>query len=217
VPALAQDLTPIQVKARVRVTPNKVGTPKHPQPVRVTIDGELISADGFERPIVQRARVLLGRGGVWNGAKHPKCTAEILNRRGLAACPKGSIFGRGYATGYADTVRTRARITAVNGGKNVAFGYVQLANPARVNTAVPAKIKRLRGKWAYQVDISVPESLQIVAGVPVSLTRLHLEIGKGDILASTYCPPDGRWKYESTSWLADGRVPQIAGSVKCRR
>src|SRR5262245_2200308 len=94
VPALAQDpnnpdLPKITVKAKVKVTPKKVGTPKHPQGVKVVVDGQLISEDGFERPIVERGRLLLGKGGLWNGAKYPKCTASILNRKGLKACPKG--------------------------------------------------------------------------------------------------------------------------------
>ncbi len=218
VPAIAQDLTPLEVKVKVKVTPNKVGTPRHPQPVKVVLDAELISPNsGYERPIVQRSRILLGKGGLWNGAKHPKCTAATLNRRGLQACPKGSIFGKGYATGYADTVRTTPTITLVNGGAKEAYGFVQLTNPARVNAAVVGHIKKRHGKWAYQVDFTVPEVLQIVAGVPISLTKLHLTVGKGDIIATTYCPPDGRWKYDATSWLEDGRVPHIAGTVRCRR
>jgi hypothetical protein len=223
VPAIAQDqpateLGPIDVKVKVKVTPNKVGTPKHPQPIKVKLDAELIAEDlSFERPIVDKGTVLLGKGGVWNGAKFPKCTASILNRKGLDACPKGSIFGKGYATGYADTVRTTPKITVVNGGAKVAFGYVQLTNPARVNVAVPTTIKKRSGQWSYQLDFDVPASLQFVAGVPISLTKLHLEIGKGDILASTYCPPDNKWKYESKSVLLDGREPEISGSVACRR
>ncbi|HEY6780951.1 MAG TPA: hypothetical protein VI111_08360 [Thermoleophilaceae bacterium] len=218
VPAIAQELGPIDVKVKVKVIPNKVGTPKHPQPIKVRLDAELIAEDlSFERPIVDHGTVLLGKGGVWNGGKFPKCTAEILNRRGLDACPKGSIFGHGYATGYADTVRTTPKITVVNGGAKEAYGYVQLTNPARVNVAVVTKIKKRTGKWSYQLDFKVPESLQIVAGVPISLTKLHLELGNKNILASTYCPPDGRWKYESTSTLVDGRQPSIKGSVGCRR
>jgi hypothetical protein len=217
VPAFAQDLAPIEAEIHAKVTPNKVGTPKHPQPVKVTVDASLVSEDGFERPVVESGTVLLGKGGVWGGAHHPKCTAALLNRQGLDGCPKGSIFGKGYATGYADTVRTKPTITVVNGGATKAFAYVQLTNPARVNTAVTATIKKLSGKWAYQLDFKVPDVLLIVAGVPVSLTALHLELGKGDILASTYCPPDNKWKYQGTSKLVDGRTVFAEGTLPCRR
>lgn len=216
-PAIAQDLPRIEAEIEAKVTPNKVGTPKDPQPVKVTVDAKLVSEDGFERPVVDSGRVLLGKGGIWNGAKHPKCTAEILNREGVGGCPKGSVFGRGYALGYADTVRTKPRITVVNGGATKAFGYVELTNPARVNTAVTTHIKKLRGKWAYQLDFEVPAELQFVAGVPVSLTQLHLEIGKGDIIVSTYCPPSNRWFYRGYSKLVDGRTVFAEGTVPCRR
>jgi hypothetical protein len=218
IPALAQELGPIDAKVKAKVIPNKAGTPRHPQPVKIVIDGELIATDlSFERPIVDHGTVLIGKGGVWNGAKFPKCTASTLNRKGLKACPKGSIFGHGYAEGYADTVRTTPKITAVNGGAHVAYGYVQLTNPARVNVAVATKIKKRTGKWAYQLDFQVPESLQIVAGVPISLSKLHLELGKGDIFVSTYCPPDGRWRYQSDATLVDGRDVSASGSTPCRR
>jgi hypothetical protein len=222
IPALAQDppteLGPITSKAKVKVVPNKAGTPKHPQPVKITIDAELISEDlSFERPIVDTGTVLIAKAGVWNGGKFPKCTAAILNRKGLDACPKGSIFGKGYATGYADTVRTKPTITAVNGGAKLAFGYVQLTNPARVNIAVPVTIKKRTGKWAYQLDFDVPASLQFVAGVPISLTQLHIKLGNKDIFATTYCPPDGKWRYEDNAKLLDGREVSAKGSVACRR
>jgi hypothetical protein len=216
--AIAQDLGAVQAEIHAKVIPNKVGTPKHPQPVKVVVDAKLVYEDGFEKPIVDTARVLLGKGGIWNGAKFPKCTAEKLNREGLGGCPKGSIFGHGYALGYADTVRTKPKITVVNGGATKAFGYVQLTNPARVNTAVTTTIKKLHGgKWAYQLDAKVPLELQVVAGVPVSLTQLHLEIGKGDIIASTFCPPSNKWSYQGYSKLVDGRTVFAQGTLPCRR
>jgi hypothetical protein len=216
-PVFAQDLTPIEAEIHAKVIPNKVGTPANPQPVKAVIDAKLVSEDGFERPVVQKGRVLLGKGGRWNGAKFPKCTAEILNRQGPAGCPKGSQFGKGYATGWADTVRTKPKITVFNGGETKAFGYVQLTNPARVNTAVTTTIKKLSGKWAYQLDFTVPEELLFVAGVPISLTEIHLELGRKDILVSTYCPPSNRWSYESNVRLVDGRDVAAQGTLPCRR
>lgn len=217
VPAIAQELAPIEAEIDARVIPNKVGTPKNPQPVKIVVDARLVSENGYERPVVQSGRLLLAKGGIWNGAKFPKCTAEILNRKGIPGCPKGSIFGQGYATGYADTVRTKPKITVVNGGASKAFGYVQLTNPARVNTAVTTTIKKLSGKWAYQLDFRVPDELLVVAGVPISLTAIHLEIGKQDIIVSTYCPPSRKWAYQGTSKLVDGRTVFAKGTLPCRR
>src|SRR5262249_49130013 len=158
----------------------KVGTPEHPQPIRVVLDAKLISESGYERPQVKTGRVLLGKGGRWNGANFPKCSAVVLNREGPDGCPKGSQFGSGWAVGYAHTVRTKPKILVFNGGEKKAFGYVQLTNPARVNLAVTTTIKKLSGKWAYQLDFTVPDELLVVAGVPISLTQIHLEVGYKD-------------------------------------
>lgn len=215
--AFAQDLGQVGAEIDAQVIPNKVGTPANPQPVKVVVDAKLLTEDGFERPVVRKGRVLLGKGGVWNGAKFPKCDAETLNRKGPTGCPKGSQFGTGWAFGWADTVRTKPKILVFNGGANKAFGYVMLTNPARVNTAVTTTIKKLSGKWAYQLDFTVPKSLLVVAGVPISLSQLHLELGKKDILASTYCPPSNKWSYESWAELVDGREVSAAGTLPCRR
>jgi hypothetical protein len=219
-PAAAQapdDLPPIEVDVDARVIPNKAGTPSDPQGVRVIVDAELVSPLGVERPILQSGTVLFPKGGRWNGAKYPTCSEATLNRRGLRACPRGSIFGKGIATGFADEVITRPRITVVNGGAKRVYFFTELTNPALVEMAVVGKIKRRTGKWSYQLDFTVPEQLQIVAGVPITVTKLHIEAGRGDILATTYCPPSRRWPYESTLELSDGRGPFIEGSTPCRR
>jgi hypothetical protein len=107
VPALAQ--TPIEIDVDAKVIPNKAGTPRNPQPVTIKVHAELVSELGYERPIMTGGRVLFPRAGNWNGAKHPKCALTTLNRDGLDACPKGSIFGKGVAKAWADTEITRPR------------------------------------------------------------------------------------------------------------
>jgi hypothetical protein len=84
---------------------------------------------------------------------------------------KGSIFGRGVAKAWADTEITRPRITVVNGGATRVFFYTVLTNPARVRALVVGKIKQLRtGPWKYRLDYRVPKTLQVVAGVPITVT-----------------------------------------------
>ncbi len=208
---------PTKVDVDARVKPNKAGTPRRPRAVKVIVDARLDSPTGYERPILQRGRILFPRGGRWNGKKFPKCSETTLNRRGLSACPKRSIFGKGRAIGWADTAITRPRITLVNGGARRIYFFTQLTNPARVNLAVVGKLKPRRGKWSYQLDFAVPVALQIVAGVPISITKLHVVAGRKDILATTYCPRSRRWPYEARLELSNGQQPLIKGSTRCRR
>ena len=63
----------------------------------------------------------------------------------------------------------------INGGANKIFFWTVLQTPARVQAAVPATIKKdTSGKWSYKVHFTVPDSLQIVAGVPITLNTLKV-------------------------------------------
>ncbi len=53
--------------------------------------------------------------------------------------------------------------------------------------------------------------------MPISSDESARQIGKGDILATTFCPRDRKWKYRSTTTLLDGRVVKLAGTTPCRR
>ncbi|HEY6780950.1 MAG TPA: hypothetical protein VI111_08355 [Thermoleophilaceae bacterium] len=218
-PALAQDqptTEPGPLDVRIKVTPKKAGTPRHPQPIKIKVDASPIPHNPTVEPIVDKGIIRLGKGVLWNGAKHPKCTARILNQRGLGACPKGSIFGR-FSNGFVEPARPTPKITLINGGAKLAFAYMQLTSPARVSLALPIHIKRRSGKWAYRLSYDVPPALQVVAGVPISLTPAHGTIGQDDILVTTSCPRDGTWKYDSTITPLGGRSAKHAGTVACRR
>jgi hypothetical protein len=219
VPSVAQTPpTPIEIDVDAKVIPNKAGTPRDPQPVTIKVHAELVSELGYERPIMTGGRVLFPRAGNWNGAKHPKCALHALRRQGLGACPKGSIFGRGVAKAWADTEITKPRITVVNGGAKRVWFYTVLTNPARVRAPVIGKITELpTGPWKYRLDYKVPETLQVVAGVPITVTELDITAGKGDYLVTTSCPKSRRWPYKAWVHLSDGRRPLITGSTPCRR
>lgn len=214
-PALAQD-EPGVLDVKVEVTPKKAGTPKHPRSVTIKVKARLSSLGPNAKPIVDKGTIRLGKGVLWNGAKHPKCTATILNDEGVNACPKRSVFGRSTG-GITPVDPPKPKITVVNGGTKRAFAYVQLTSPARISRAVPIRIEQRSGEWAYQLSYDVPPSLQTVAGVPISVPVLQGTIGKGDILATTFCPRDRTWKYDSTTTLLDGRVVKHAGTAPCRR
>jgi hypothetical protein len=216
--AQAQTQTPIEIDVDAKVIPNKAGTLRDPQPVTLRVHAELVSELGYERPIMTGGRVLFPRAGNWNGAKHPKCALNTLTRQGVGACPKGSIFGKGTAKAWADTEITRPRITVVNGGAKRVYFYTVLTNPARVRAPVVGKIEQLgTGPWKYRLDYRVPVSLQVVAGVPITVTELDITAGKGDYLETTSCPRNRRWPYKAWIYLDDGRQIPVKGSTPCRR
>jgi hypothetical protein len=223
-PSVAQaPVTTVTVDANV--SPNKAGTKKKPQ--GVTLSGQISwqSEAGVEPPIVTAFDILISKGGVFNGGKYPKCAAALINRRGPSACPKESIMGSATGEAWADDVITRPKVTFVNGGaKNICF-YTVLTNPARVQTCVPGKVTKLNHpKWGYRVKITVPEVLQVVAGVPIALRKITWKAGgkrwAKDWIATTSCPKNNRWGFQlETSYLyEDGSTGSSSTSdtIQCR-
>ena len=224
-PSVAQaPVTTVTVDAKV--SPSKAGTKKKPQ--GVTLSGKIRweSEEGIEPPIVTAFDILISKGGVFNGGKYPKCAQAVVNRRGPSACPKKSIMGSATGEALADDVITRPKVTFVNqGAKKICF-YTVLTNPARVQTCVPGRITKLSGpKWRYRVKITVPQVLQVVAGVPIALRSITWRAGgkswAKDWIATTSCPRGNKWGFRlETSYLYEDGSRGSSGhedTIPCRR
>lgn len=213
-PSCAQDPPVTTVTAEAQVTPDKPGTEKKPRGVQLEIDVHWDTPGDVEKPVVQRATVMFPKGSKYNGGKVPKCSADTMPRKGINGCPKGSIMGKGSAVAYADTVMTYPKITVVNGGKDRIYLWTVMTNPARVQAPVPGKLTKVSGKFAYELELTVPPSLQIVAGVPIALKDFSVSAGKKDWLATTGCP-GGEWPFEGQTFFDNGTSSSFASSVEC--
>jgi len=212
--ALAQP-SPITVTVTPKVTPNKAGTPAHPQGVKLDLRLQIHYPPDYQLALVQTVDVWFPKGGLYNGDKFPTCSYNRLNALGPAGCPKDSIMGHGTGVATADTNFTYPKITIVNGGQHVVFAYTILNNPARVQTPVVGKITKLLGRWSYKLHVVIPKVLQVVAGVPIVLHSLHLFAGRGDWLATTYCPPNHKWAYHAVTHFSSGDTLVTDGDVGC--
>jgi hypothetical protein len=212
------DVVPIKISVTTKVTPNRAGTRKHPQGIRIDVRAHIRIPSDYDPPLVQHVDVWFPKGGLYNGAKFPVCNQTLLARRGPSVCPKGSIMGRGTAKARADTVFTYPKITVINGGAHKVYFYTVLQVPARVAEPVVGDIIRLNGdpRWSYRLRVTIPRDLQIVAGIPLRLDELHGTVGRGDWLATTSCPADHRWKYHAEGTFSTGQVIKYDGSVGCR-
>lgn len=182
------------VSSKVEIVANlpKGAQPTKRKPVPVTVDVlmEWDRSTNDNASTLQKTTVLFPQGSIYHGAKLPKCTIGLLNNSGVAACPKGSIMGKGKAWAFADTVRTTADITVVNGGKDRVYFYTTMTNPAVVQLPVEGKIRKLRGKWAYELVSEVPTDLQVVAGTPIVVYKMEIKITNKKWLALDR-PPSG--------------------------
>jgi hypothetical protein len=194
--ALAQGTWP-SLTVKPTISPNKAGTPKHPQGVHLTTTFHWQDLGQASQPIVITFKLLFPKGSLYQGNKYPVCSLAKANR-GPQACPRGSIMGHGTGTAFADTTVTHPSITVINGGQSHIWFYTVLNNPARVQEPVIGNVSRMGGKWAYQLNVTVPQNLRIVAGVPIELTSLNVTAGHGSWLATTGCS-GGHWPYAVTT------------------
>lgn len=214
--ALAQAPPPITVRVYPKVTPNRAGTPAHPQGVRLDVRIKVGVPEGYDPPLLSEIDVWFPRGSRYNGGRYPTCSARTLERDGPAGCRTASIMGYGGGIARADTTFSYPKITVVNGGQGLVYFYTVLNNPARVQEPVPGVVTKLSGRWSYKLHVVIPKNLQVVAGIPLVLQSLHIAAGRGDWLATTYCPPDHKWRWKALAVFDDGQQLAPNGVVGCR-
>lgn len=207
------------LSTKVAVSPSKAGTKRKPAGVKLTFSAHWQTDGDVDKPVVQTADVLFPKGSLYNGAKYPKCSQETMERGSVSECPAKSIMGTGSGTAYADDVLTTPKITVVNGGGNKVFLFTVLTNPARVAKPVPGTITKQSGQWAYKLHLVVPQSLQLVAGVPIALRDIKITAGgkawAKDWLATTSCPASHKWAFQLTTAFDNGGAADYAGSTPC--
>jgi hypothetical protein len=222
--ALASTTTFPKVTVTPTVSPSKAGTKKHPRGVKLTTVFKWQNLGPAKQPIVTKFFLWFPKGSQYNGAKYKSCSRKKI-ARGPGACPKKSIMGSGTGTAYASTTKTHPKITVVNGGKSTIYFYTVLNNPARVRQAVVGKLKKLSGKFAYELTVTVPIDLRVVAGTPIALTYLKVVAGGKKFapkwLATTGCD-HGQWPFKVTTDYAKPSNPQrtvgsatYSKSIKC--
>ena len=212
-----QDIVPIKVTAIVKVMPNKAGTPKHPQPIKVDVRGTIDIPHDYDPPLVESVTIWTDRGGIYNGHKFPICNFQALRRSGPEVCPRRSIMGNATFKADADGVTTYPKATIINGGATKIYIYAMLSQPARVREALVMTITKLSsGPWGYRLHLKIPRKLQIVAGVPLRAEAFHVVVGREDWLASISCPPDRKWRWRAEGRYASGQIVPASGTVACR-
>jgi hypothetical protein len=204
-PAMGQ--TPVtEFTSKAQVFPKKAGTKKNPQ--GVTIKGSLAFktiTQGVEPPIITGGTVYFPKHGKYNGGKYATCSQRTMKRDdSVKNCPKKSIMGSGKGSALADTVDARPTVTFVNGGSKRVWAFTTLYNPALVQEPIAINIKKLRHpKWGYSATFRVPKVLQVVAGVPVSLTSFNYSVGgksyAKDYIVTTGCPKSKKYPYQATA------------------
>ena len=192
-----------QVQLNGRLSPVIREVPRQPPAMTLRMTA-LFTGDGpgFQPPILDYSVIRFPYGSRLNNRLFPHCEPALINRRGPDVCPKGSLIGRGYANVFADTERQRLTVRLFNGrgGKSIVF-YFHGTNPARVDVAFAAPLRRLGGgMWNYILNVPVPETLQVVAGIPIYVREFVSTVGatrrvngrRRGFIEAWSCPPGGQ-------------------------
>ncbi len=239
-PAAAQ-IAPTEFSSKATISPKKAGTKKKPQGIQLKGSLTVNTPDKtIEPPIVTGGEVLIAKGGVWGGGKYATCSKATMKRaQSVDKCKKESIVGYGKGVAFADRVDAAPDVVFVNGGKSTLWAFTTLYNPALVREPIKVNIKKTSGKWAYRTSFKVPEVLQVIGGVPVTLRSFGFTIGgkftvpsyKGKrttfnakktaplLLATTSCPKSNKYPYEAkANYLYNDNTTSsdtYKGSVAC--
>lgn len=216
--ALGQDVVPMRIAATAKVSSSTAGTARHPKGVEVQANGTIEQADGTAPPMPRSFDVWLPKGWRFNGAKYRTCTLAKLNRGGPSKCPPASIVGRApLGVDDPDLLTPPPRVTVVNGGPTKLYFWIVLQNPARVAAAAVGTLTKLDApRWSARLHVEVPTSLDVVAGIPISLQTFRAQLGRGDWIATTACPRDHRWRYRVQATYASGQAVATDGAIACR-
>jgi hypothetical protein len=162
------------------ISPAKVGTPKQPRIVDLTVEtGTETIPPGGQPPTLTRAIVFFPRGARVNGRLFPSCREAVLDREGPSGCPRRSRIGRGKAEGRAGSLVEQVDVTVFNGprGRSVLF-HIFGTDPINVRSVLLAPLVRLRGgRFAYRLTVRVPPTLQRPAGVATAITLFRVTVG----------------------------------------
>jgi hypothetical protein len=183
-------VTPVIRAFTTKTTPATLG-------LNLTFHG----ADGQEPATLKEVIFRFTYGARLMGKFFPSCTAQMIRNHEL--CPKGSAIGKGTGLGKVGGPPNAAEepitVTLYNGpgGKSIVF-RIRGEQPAVIDVPFDAPLKTFTGgTYNFQLDVVVPDILQRIAGLPVSLDFLNVKVAattkrkgkKIGYIETLICPP----------------------------
>ena len=194
---IANAASPTTVKVDSHITPVIRQFTTKTTPATLTVDLDFSTADGtFAAPLSQ-AVLNFSYGAHLNGNLFPSCTADTL--RNHKPCPKGSLIGTGTGVGSLADATENITLKLYNGpkGKSITF-LIHGERPAIIDISFDAPLKTYSGGlYNYGLTVPVPDALQRIAGIDVSLDFLKVKVGAKRVvkgrtrgyIETLICPP----------------------------
>lgn len=207
------------LSAGVKMSPGTAGTHARPQGQKLTFGYDLTTSNGADLPVVTGFEVWHGPGVSFDRGKgYAECSLATLSKMGPDGCPPKSKVGSGSPFEPEDPVEASPKVQIFNGPGRLPLAYVTLQRPARVRAVAPfTMVHRARSAWPHRMLWTIPESMRVVAGVPITFSHLKFTYGytrAAKLYVSTESCPGGGWRWrvrvhtDRTPVLTqDGRIP----------
>jgi hypothetical protein len=177
--ALADGQTTVEIDSHV--TPVIRAFTPNTTPATLAVNLKFTGDNGSAAATLKQAILKFTYGARVNGKLFPSCTADTI--RNHKPCPKGSLIGKGTGLGAVGDPPNDAEepitLTLYNGpkGKSIVF-RIKGESPAVIDVPFDAPFRTLSGgNYNYELEVNVPEILQRIAGLPVSLKFLNVSVG----------------------------------------
>ena len=188
---------PTTVKVDSHITPVIRPFTSKPTPSTLTVNLDFQGENGQLSSALTQAVLNFSYGAHLNGSLFPSCSADMI--RNHKQCPKGSLIGTGVGLGSLADAQENITLKLYNGpkGKSITF-LIHGDRPAVIDVPFDAPLKTFAGGlYNYGLTVPVPEILQRIAGVDVSLDFLNVKVGakrkvKGrtrGYIETLICPP----------------------------
>ena len=204
------------------ITPIRAGTTQRPRAVTLSVAVGATQPDGSQPPVVTRAVLQFPRELKFNGRSFATCTKSRLDaQKTPSACPRGSIVGRGRATGRLGATVVNFAVTAINAqrGRQILL-FLRQTNGDITGTLVGSLSR------SNQLSVVIPNELQQPApGTYSSVASLTATIRattrvRGRSVAfvqTTGCPASREWTITGEFFKLRGGSLTGSATTPCRR
>jgi hypothetical protein len=210
------------IAASMALSPANGGTAAHPQGHKVSVKITITTLGDELHPVVTGLELWYGRGIEFHRDRVPVCTIKTLNQMGPDGCPAKSHVGLSPGGAIAsDDLGPNPTFNFINGPGGTLVPYTVLQRPARVRAPLTAKVvHNPRSRFPNRDLWDVPDVLQVVAGIPITLSDITMQFGgqswAKDYIATTGCPKGG-WEFRVRVRTDTAGVLETTGRAPCRQ
>jgi hypothetical protein len=208
----------------VKTTANRAGSKSKPRSVgRITVITATTPAATDAPFATSRAVIHFDKNLVFGNSKFATCRQSVVQSN-PTSCPAGSRVGSGTAVARLSTGgQVSPTITAYNGPRTASGNgklFLLVKEPTfNVNAVLDGTLKSDTGKYGRKLDVLIPQNLQNVAGIVITLTNFTTRVGgtaKGTPYVGLRGCSGGKLSYKGDFFYTDNTTKSATTTSNCR-